>query len=664
MGWTDKDLKELHHMARLDDAQDAMAFITALHKAFLDDPHSHLPDNAIYRLQHPPQELPDATNPDFIQLLNGVVPIVHDMCPFTHLDQCHRCGEDHWDMKKSTDCKKVARQRYDTFPVGPQLQALWHYPDQAQKMCWCEDQTKKIFEELKGTGGVASIYEDILHGKKYLDACQSGKIKDSDSVIFNHTLEERYKKKSKKPKNLDLFMFSGLHHLCAIQTEGLLIWDSVKDILFQSNPFLFIVTADGPGMAFLMGLIGHHGKMGCRLYCGLPRGAPTYYSTLLQPDLHRITKSSIFCGFNNQCILLVPHCFGSNIMHITAINAGDTLIPHWHGTFRADPDDDKYMWLWTHGSTIADTTPFLPGSFDRPPHNPTEKINSRFKAWEWLLYLYGMGLAALFSVLPDPYWTNFCHLVNLIKAHKHLLMFAHDFETIYYQCCIDCLHFVCPWIHLTTHIPSETIAKGPPICSSQWMMECTIGNLAQEIHLHNSSINAIKAIIQSIEPEQNSLLKGSQDLRNGYVLLHQREWTAHPVCLCKAGAILHYLSTCRIDAHLCLPNGQITHSARKENAMSWQPHIAHNVKMSIAEVLFYFNMTIHDEAKTFARVSQFSPPHTELLHCLFQTVVACHYCGDTSLKLIEVSAIQSVVAMPGLDIIQMGGIEDIVADED
>ncbi|KAG1843970.1 hypothetical protein F4604DRAFT_1937843 [Suillus subluteus] len=379
-----------------------------------------------------------------------------------------------------------------------------------------------------------------------------------------------------------------------------------------------------------------------------------------------------------------------------------------------------------HGSTIADATPFLPGSFDRQPCNPVEKINSGYKAWEWLLYLYGMGPAALFIVLPDPYWTNLCHLVSgmclmqqyhitrtdLIKAHEHLLTFAHDFETIYYQRHIDCLHFVRPWIHSTTHIPSETIAKGPPICSSQWMRERTIGNLAQEIHLHNSSvyanlsrqaahrcqINAIKAIIPTIEPEQNSLLKGSQDLGNGYVLLRRREQYAHPVCLCEAGAILHYLSTCGIDvtaapsvtrwACLRLPNGQVARSAWKENAMSWQPRIARNVKlsidgeMSIAEVLFYFNMTIHDESKTFALVSQFSPPHAELLRRSFQTVVACHYGGDTSLKLVKVSAIQSVVAMvphpfpgidnmlfyliewPGLDIIQMGGVEDIVADED
>ncbi|KAG2741596.1 hypothetical protein P692DRAFT_201842245 [Suillus brevipes Sb2] len=747
MGWTDEDLEELHHMARLDDAQDATTFITALRKASLDDPHSCLPDDAIHRLRHPPRELPDTTNPDHIQSLkyyfadttikaynaipvaelSRVVPIVRDMCintclaftgPFAHLDQ-----------DASTDRKKVARQRFDTFPVGPQLQALWHHPDQACKMHWREDQTKKIFEELKMTGGVPRIYEDIVHGKEYLDACQSGTIKDGDSVlmllidgaqlyeskqsdcwiyiwvIFDHAPEERYKKKYvlpggiipglKKPKNLDSL---------SIQTEGLLIWDSVRAILFRSNPFLFIAT----------------------LYCGLPGrhkpGAPTYYPALLQPDLHHqlrcdhpdvpmdhlpaagsynyqdnmeqlihcqtmaqyeavrletgITKPSIFCGFNDQCILLVPH---SVLM--------------------------KETWK-KHGSTIADATPFLPGSFDRPPRNPAEKINSRFKGWEWLLYLYGMGPAVLFGVLPDPYWTNLCHLVSgmclmqqyhitctdLVKAHEHLLTFLHDFETIYYQRRIDRLHFVRPWIHLTTHIPSETIAKGPPICSSQWTMERTIGNLAQEIHLHNSSINAIKAIVPSIEPEQNSLPKGSQDLGNGYVLLRRRERTPHPGHLCEAGAILRYLSSCGINvtaapyvtqwACLRLPNGQVARSAWKENAMSRQPRIARNVKlsidgeMSITEVLFYFNMTIHDKMKTFALVSQFSPPHAELLHRSFQTVVACHYRGDASLKLIEVSAIQSVVAMvphhcsgiddtlfylierPGLDIIQMGGIKD------
>jgi hypothetical protein len=73
-----------------------------------------------------------------------------------------------------------------------------------------------------------------------------------------------------------------------IQTEGLPIWDGTKKTLFKSNPFLFVATADGPGAAFLTGLLGHHGRFACHLYCGLPGrhkpGTPTYYPALHQPE--------------------------------------------------------------------------------------------------------------------------------------------------------------------------------------------------------------------------------------------------------------------------------------------------------------------------------------------------------------------------------------------
>jgi hypothetical protein len=82
-------------------------------------------------------------------------------------------------------------------------------------------------------------------------------------------------------------------------------------------------------------------------------------------------------------------------------------------------------------------------------------------------------------------------------------------------------------------------------------------------------------------------------------------------------------------------------------------------------------------------VSVYSDPHQDLLHRSFHTVFACHHHGDNSLRLIEVCAIQSVVAMvphqfpgingilfylierPGLDIITMSGInEEDIPDED
>ncbi|KAG2739709.1 hypothetical protein P692DRAFT_201842600 [Suillus brevipes Sb2] len=324
-------------------------------------------------------------------------------------------------------------------------------------------------------------------------------------------------------------------------------------------------------------------------------------------------------------------------MHIAAINTGDLLIPLWRGSFRVETTDNKSTWAWAvlkkeiwkaHDTLIADATPYLPGSFNHPPHNPTEKISSGYKAWEWLLYLDGMAPATLYCIFPEPYWSNFCHLawglrimqqyhishVDLIEAHSHLLDFADEFEEIYYQSRINHLHFVRPWVHSITHIAPETVNKGPPICSSQWTMERTIGNLTQEIRLHNASVNAIKAIIPSIEPVQSEHPKWLERI-------------AYPVRQCEVDAILQYLSKCGIHiatapsvmrwAHLCLPNGQVAHSAWKENRI-------------IAEVLFYFNMSIHGEDRALALISEYGPPHADLLQSSFQMVFTCCYRGDVS----------------------------------
>ncbi|KAG1831923.1 hypothetical protein DFJ58DRAFT_736501 [Suillus subalutaceus] len=286
-------------------------------------------------------------------------------------------------------------------------------------MRWRQEYTNKIINELKTTDGIPEVYEDVLHGKQYLDVCQSGKIKDSDAVlmfsidraqlyeskqsncwiyiwvIFDHAPDERYKK--------------NLHHLRAIQTEGLPIWDSAKKILFRSNPFFFIATADSPSMAFLTGLVVTMADSHAVSIADSRGGTNQVHRLTILPYVNLkhvihcsnmaeyelaclktgITKPSIFCGSDTDRILLVPLCFGSDIMHIAAINTGDLLLPLWRGTFRAETMDDKSVWAWAvlmkatwkaHGSLIADATPFLPGSFDRPPHNPAEKISSGYKA--------------------------------------------------------------------------------------------------------------------------------------------------------------------------------------------------------------------------------------------------------------------------------------------
>ncbi len=65
----------------------------------------------------------------------------------------------------------------------------------------------------------------------------------------------------------------------------------------------------------------------------------------------------------------------------------------------------------THGQEVAAATPYLPTSFDRPPHNSAEKINSGYKAVEFLIYIFVLGPGLFYGLLPMNYWLHFCKLV-------------------------------------------------------------------------------------------------------------------------------------------------------------------------------------------------------------------------------------------------------------
>ena len=121
----------------------------------------------------------------------------------------------------------------------------------------------------------------------------------------------------------------------------------------------------------------------------------------------------IFLGMPNQHILTVPRCFGYNIMHLVSLNIPELLINLWRGTIDCDKEDNRGTWDWavlrdktwkTHGKAVASMMPYLPGSFDRPPHNPTKKINSGYKAWEYLMYIFGLGPGLFYDILPWKYW--------------------------------------------------------------------------------------------------------------------------------------------------------------------------------------------------------------------------------------------------------------------
>ncbi len=214
---------------------------------------------------------------------------------------------------------------------------------------------------------------------------------------------------------------------------------------------------------------------------------------------------------------------------------------------------------------MASALHYLPSSFDRPPRNIAEKLTSGYKAWEFLLYLYGLAPGLLYDVLPKVYYSNFCKLVygiqlmnqhkisraNVRDAHLALSSFAQEFEIVYCQRQATRIHFVRPCIHSLLHLPREVVRLGPPVCSSQWTLERTIGNLGEEIKQHSNpfanlsqrgirraQVNALKAMIPDLDEDRgHSLPRGSKDLGDGFVLLQARDTNPYTLRDCEADAL-------------------------------------------------------------------------------------------------------------------------------
>jgi hypothetical protein len=310
--------------------------------------------------------------------------------------------------------------------------------------------------------------------------------------------------------------------------------------------------------------------------------------------------------------LPVPRNFSIDIMHVTSLNVSDLLMKLYRGTFDLGTGDRKSRWDWAvlkghvwiqHGKAVARMTKHLPGSFDRPPRNPAKKMNSGYKAWEYVLYLYGLCPAMLCGILPEKYWKHFCKLVygvrvvsqrritaeHLRKAHRALLEYADEFKILYYQRLHSRLHFIRPVIHTLCHLASEAVRVGPGSYISQWTIERTIGNLGKEVKqpsnpfknlsergLRRAQVNALKAMIPTLEPDKDRLPRGSINLNDGFVLLRAKQRTAAIVTLMEADATNMYLRNLEFEtrdpanlkvtrwARLRLPNGQNARSLWKE----------------------------------------------------------------------------------------------------
>ncbi|KAH9855151.1 hypothetical protein C2E23DRAFT_883119 [Lenzites betulinus] len=718
-------------------------------------------------------ELTDEPIPTYEQVkrlvsdLTGIDAIHTDMCPntcvayvgpFAAYEQCPFCGESCYNVWKLVQGKRVPHCTFQTYPLGPQLQAMWSSPKNAALMKHHAQETARVIEAARLEPDAIPDFNDVYYGEAYLNAVQNTDraqaIHDEDMVLMYLTkhfvLPGAVIGGPRKLKNVDSFIFPGLYHLAALQRTGLSIWDASEGRLFTSYLFLLLATADGPGMAYLNGLVGHQGAHGCHLYCPFPGrnkpGMSMYYpaarcplpriatdhdnlSIWAAPDpmapstrdryeanlrliealtsnaiyAHNrlqtgIAKPTIFSGLTRT--LGVPDIFGAELMHLITLNITDLVLGLLHGSLTCDAPDNKADWTWAifadkdvwvaHGKLVAEATRCLPGSFDRPLRNPTEKISSGYKAWEYLLYVYGLLPGLLRGIQQPLYLRHFCKLVSavrtvlqrrlpadqLVDAHRNFIEYADGMELLYYARRRERLHFLHQSVHATTHIVPEVARLGPGSLYTQWTLENYIGNITREIKQHStpyanvskralrrSQVNALKAMIPALD-NIPPLPRGSQDLGGGFTLLHALDTSLHRVTLAEADAILSFLvrighphpdwtPLVRRWARLKLPNGQIKRTAWKECLLETcgrLPRRAHMVKLigrpsRFTEVQFFFVLEIAGMTHALAMIAPFSEPDPTIFAESENTVIACTYPGEDARHVVEVTVIASVVVM-------------------
>ena len=430
-----------------------------------------------------------------IALYTGIVSIEHDMCwngclaytgPFSKLETCPTCGTSHWQEERlqgSHGRTKTPAQTFTTIPIGPQLQALYRNKDSAADMDYLRRRTEEVLQQIQETGSIP-VVNDIAMGWDYLGAVLDGDIKPQDIVlmvslngaqlydskesdcwiyiwiIVNLPPDKCYRKlhvrpggfipAPHKPKNVDSFLFPGIHHLAALQAEGLPIWNARTDSWYISDLYLIFTTADGPGLVYWNGMVGHSGKNSCRMYCGVPSRRKTrakhYYPALLKPrdrctqgsdhpdiDVFKLppggcaeyanhlrtivsvsnqtqwdrqktktglTKPPLILALPPTRSLGVPLCMTTDIMHLAG-NISDLLISLWRGTLDHAADDDPANWPWAvlsdediwraHGKAVECAGHHLPSSYDRKPRNIAKKINTQYKTWEFQLYIFSLA---------------------------------------------------------------------------------------------------------------------------------------------------------------------------------------------------------------------------------------------------------------------------------
>ncbi|TFK49442.1 hypothetical protein OE88DRAFT_1737055 [Heliocybe sulcata] len=397
-------------------------------------------------------------------------------------------------------------------------------------------------------------------------------------------------------------------------------------------------------------------------------------------------------------------------MHLPALNVLDLLLPLWRGSWdkHDKQKDPPSNWDWAtlsnedtwqeHRHIVSENKKYLPTSFGRAPRNPATKLNSGFKAIEFVNYFYGMGPGVFYEVLPDNIWRHFCQLVSAVRtlsqrqvtrqeieeAHISLIQWEQDYEELYYQRLEYRIPLVRPVCHTLTHLAAQTFVWGPLACSSQWIIENAIGFLGRlvrqpsnafanltEVTLRHARTAALQAIIPGLVPERKHIATGGIDIGDQYAFLPARDTNPRRILAHEAAAVCEYLRmydnsdrflNYDIQLHRWskarLPNGQIARSAWRETLRTRQDaRISRNVKVRkghdifIAEVLFYMKLdndvdNIPPECpRHCALVTRYSEPHPVLKEMSHGTLLSCLHGGEDGLMVINAKDILSVVAM-------------------
>ncbi len=218
-----------------------------------------------------------------VQDNSGVVHVLDDMCPisciaytgpYSHLGKCPKCGSDRYDpviLRQSKGKKKVPLRQFYTILPGPVLQAMERTEEGSMNMGHFWRKASQLVGNTDPETGevVVENYDDFHCGKEIVEAVQRGDIKKDDIllmfsmdgaqlykgkksdcwiyiwVILNLSPDKRYKKRyvmpggfipgPNAPKDPNSFVFPGLHHVSALQREGLKIWKASLNCVVDSR---------------------------------------------------------------------------------------------------------------------------------------------------------------------------------------------------------------------------------------------------------------------------------------------------------------------------------------------------------------------------------------------------------------------------------------------